>query len=146
MNWKFWKKKEKKCGGSVDYASLLKAMERLPPSTVLPPPKPALREPVLSMLEAMKDLSRWEEMRDLGTVGLVFFVRDKATDVEYQVFYSRHTRSYYLAGFDWMSTVENEAVTEGLLALKNALADKDKRAARQKMIELYCVSKEDEQC
>jgi hypothetical protein len=143
MNWKFWKKEEKKCDGRVDYASVLKAMGQLPHSTVLPPSKPALREPVLSMLEAMKDLGRWEcVLSEFGNHPT--WCLDSTTNVVYQMHYDVKTIGYryFLADFKWLTDEERAAVVAGLRGLVKACHEKKMEEQRQKMMELYCVSKE----
>lgn len=97
-----------------------------------------ISEPVLSILEAMKDISRWERTpRTEEDEDYVYLkLKDVVANVNYILCYSGF--SYILREFSWMTDDEKAAVIDRLFEIDESLTTAWKAAQRDKISEIYC--------
>jgi len=102
-------------------------------------PAPVIGQPVLAIIEATKDVKRWEKGQFGNIEGSCLHLVDTKTGVEYEI--SRSTTmiaKYHLMGFSWMTEDESSALQHALWKLGVSIAKAENEQQRAKMMEVYC--------
>jgi len=129
----------KKSGGK------LPEVTKYPPMPEVTQSPKQISEPVLSLLETMKEEGRWESyyFENTDPEYPVLTVIDGKTSTTFKLHPHKYYRfSYELHNCDWLTSDEQDALKIEMWRLRKDKQEAKKREERQKMVKIYCKGTE----